>query len=101
MDRRKLLPALLLVTALAVTSTAVMAKEHGGHECAQHEKHGQGHRDARDDAAGRGDAEISDDKSGGWRPARSAAMVAEIRITCSSRTRVTTSGENGVPYLKR
>ena len=86
MDMRRLLPALLLGTALAATGTAALAKEHGGHEFAQHEKGaGTPTRATMQWAAA----------MPRYRTTRALTMVAEIRITCSSRTRATTAVRTG------
>lgn len=60
MDIRKLLPAVLLGTALVTTGHVVLAKENGGNDRGgQHESRG-GDRETRDD--GKADRETRDDR---------------------------------------
>lgn len=78
MDIRKLLPAMLLGTALAVSGTAVLAKERGGNDRGGQSEARGGDRETRDgktdrdnvqneDRGGK-DGEVNDGNGGGRDP---------------------------------
>jgi hypothetical protein len=102
MDRRKLLPTLLLGTALAVTTTAVMAKEHGGPAAAQHESLGKDGETRAAGAAGRGDTETADDKGDGSATGEAGGDDGgRDTDNIQFEDQGDHQGDNGVPYLKR
>ena len=100
MEQRKLLPASPLVTALAVTTTAVMAKEHGGRAGAQHESLGKDGETRDAGAAGRGDAETADDKGGGSTTGEVGGDGGRDTDNIQVEDQGDHEGDNGWPYLK-